>query len=220
LDHIVGELMKDLERLGVANDTLVIFTSDNGPETTSVIHMRADFQHDGARPWRGVKRDAWEGGHRVPLIVRWPARVKAGTNSDQLTCLTDLMATVAAVTDAKLPHDSAEDSFNMLPVLDGTATAPIRPYLLTQAFGGARTLSIRRGNWKYLDHRDSGGNNYAQPELNPFALVDTAPDAPGQLYDLAKDSGERTNLYFKHPEIVAELKALLDQSKWTGRSRP
>lgn len=220
LDHIVGELMKDLERLGVANDTLVIFTSDNGPETTSVIHMRADFQHDGARPWRGVKRDAWEGGHRVPLIVRWPARVKAGTNSDQLTCLTDLMATVAAVTDAKLPHDSAEDSFNMLPVLDGTATAPIRPYLLTQAFGGARTLSIRRGNWKYLDHRDSGGNNYAQPELNPFALVDTAPDAPGQLYDLAKDSGETTNLYFKHPEIVAELKALLDQSKWTGRSRP
>jgi arylsulfatase A-like enzyme len=220
LDFIVGELMRDLERLGVAHDTLVIFSSDNGPETTSVIHMRADFQHDGARPWRGVKRDGWEGGHRVPFIVRWPARIKAGTSTDQLICLTDLMATVAAVTNAQLPHDAAEDSFNILPVLDGTATAPIRPFLLTQAFGGARTLSIRRGNWKYLDHRGSGGNNYAQPGLNPFALVETAPDAPGQLYDLAKDSGETTNLYSKHPEIVAELKSLLEQSKSTGRSRP
>lgn len=220
LDHIVGELMKDLERLGISNDTLVIFSSDNGPETTSVVHMRADHQHDGARPWRGVKRDGWEGGHRVPFIVRWPARVKAGTTSDQLICLTDVMATVAAVTGAELPRDAAEDSFNIAPVLDGTMTATVRPYLLTQAFGGARTLSIRRGNWKYLDHRDSGGNNYAAPALKPFELPETAPEAPGQLYDLAKDPGETTNLYFKHPEVVADLKTLLERSKSSGRSRP
>lgn len=220
LDQIVGELMAELDRLGVADNTLVIFTSDNGPETTSVIHMRADYQHDGARPWRGVKRDDWEGGHRVPFLVRWPGHVKAGTTSDQLICLTDVMATVAAVTGAELPRDAAEDSFDLLPALSGTAAAPIRPYLLTQAFGGARTLSIRRGRWKYLDHRGSGGNNYNSPALKPFALPETAPEAPGQLYDLAEDPGETTNLYVRHPKIAAELKALLDRSKESGRSRP
>ncbi len=220
LDHIVGVLMDDLERFGLADNTLVLFSSDNGPETTSVVHMRADYRHDGARPWRGVKRDDWEGGHRVPLIVRWPGRVKAGTTSDQPICLTDLMATLAAILGTELPRDSAEDSFNMLPALEGKARAPIRPYLIEQAFRGARTLSIRRGRWKYLDHQGSGGNNYTIGELRPFALPETAPEAPGQLFDLQTDPGETTNLYFRHPEIVAELKALLDRSKATGRSRP
>lgn len=220
MDEIVGVLMRDLDVLGVSENTLVLFTSDNGPETTSVVHMRADFQHDGARPWRGVKRDNWEGGHRVPFIVRWPGRVKPGTVSDQLVSLTDVVATVAAVTKAELPHDAAEDSFNLLSILDGTATTSIRPYLLTQAFAGARTLSIRRGRWKYLDHQGSGGNNYKTEALKSFALPDAAPDAPGQLYDLVSDLGETTNLYYKHPEIVNELKLLLAQSKSSGRSRP
>jgi len=220
LDHIVGVLLNDLEKLGLADNTLVIFTSDNGPETTSVVHMRADHAHDGARPWRGVKRDAWEGGHRVPFIVRWPGRVKAGTTSEQLLSLTDVMATVAAITGAELPRDSAEDSFNLLPVLEGKATAPVRPYLLTQAFSGARTLSIRRGHWKYLDHRGSGGNVYDKGELAPYALTDTAPEAPGQLYNLESDPGETTNLFYKRPEIAVELKTLLEKTKSSGRSRP
>jgi arylsulfatase A-like enzyme len=165
-----------------------------------------------------MKRDAWEGGHRVPLIVRWPGHVKAGSSSDQLACLTDVMATLAAITGAELPRNAAEDSFNLLPVLTGQASAPVRPYLLMQAFSGQRTLSIRRGNWKYIDHHGSGGNNYANPELKRFALPGVAPEAPGQLYELASDPGETTNLYFKHPEIAAELKALLEQSKREGRS--
>jgi arylsulfatase A len=105
-------------------------------------------------------------------------------------------------------------------VLEGKATSAIRPYLLTQAFAGQRTLSIRRGQWKYLDHRDSGGNKYDKGELKPYAMLETAPDAPGQLYDLATDPGETMNLYLKKPELVKELKALLEQSKSTGRSRP
>ena len=218
LDHIVGELMKELEKLGIADKTLVLLSSDNGPETTSVVHMRADHDHDGARPWRGMKRDAWEGGHRVPLIVRWPGHVQGGSSSDQLASLTDVMATLAAITGAELPSDAAEDSFNLLPVLEGKATAPIRPYLLTQAFGGQRTLSIRSGNWKYIDHRGSGGNNYGSAELTRFALPEAETEAPGQLYDLASDPGETTNLYFKRPEIAAELKALLEKSKSEGRS--
>jgi arylsulfatase A-like enzyme len=219
-DHIVGELMKELEKHELTKNTLVILSSDNGPETTSVVHMRADHAHDGAKPWRGVKRDAWEGGHRVPFIVRWPTKVKAGSTSDETLCLTDIMATTAAITGAELPHNAAEDSFNMLPALEGTATAPIRPYLLTQASGGQRTLSIRRTNWKYIAHRGSGGNNYDKGELKPYALPETDPEAPGQLYDLATDPGETTNLYSKKPEIVKELQALLEQSKTTGRSRP
>jgi arylsulfatase A-like enzyme len=219
LDWVVGELMSTLEMLGVADNTLVIFTSDNGPETTSVVHMRADHGHDGARPWRGVKRDSWEGGHRVPFIVRWPGKVKPGTTSAQLMSLTDVMATVAAILDAKLPTNAAEDSFNLLPVLLGEDKAPIRLYLLQQAFSGARTLSIRRGPWKYIDHPGSGGNRYENnPELKPFILPDTAPGAPGQLYNLDTDPGETRNLYFEQPAVVKELKALLEKSKAEGRS--
>ncbi len=218
LDWIAGELMATLEKLGVAENTLVIFTSDNGPETTSVLHMRADHGHDGARPWRGMKRDSWEGGHRVPFIVRWPGHVKPGTTSSQLTSLTDVMATVAAIAGAHLPDNAAEDSFNLLPALRGEDTAPVRPYLLQQAFNGVRTLSLRRGPWKYLDHSGSGGNNYERdPGLRQFYIPDSAPAA---LYDLESDPSEKNNLHAAHPDIAAELKALLDQSKTSGRSRP
>jgi len=221
LDHVVGELLSTLEQLGVADNTIVLFTSDNGPETTSVIHMRADYGHDGARPWRGVKRDGGEGGDRVPFLVRCPDRVRAGTTSAQLTSLTDVMATVAAVIGAELPNNAAEDSFNMLPAWLSEDQAPLRPYLLQQAFGGQRTLSIRQGPWKYLDHTGSGGNRYANdPGLRAFLLPDTAPNAPGQLYNLETDPGETKNLYNERPEIVSELKALLEQTKTAGRSRP
>ena len=221
LDYVVGELLATLEKLGVADNTLVIFTSDNGPEVTSVVHMRADHGHDGARPWRGMKRDDWDGGHRVPFIVRWPGKVEPGSTCAQLTSLTDVMATVAAIVGTDLPDNAAEDSFDLLPALLGKDRGPIRSYLLEQAFGGARTLSIRRGQWKYLDHTGSGGNNYEKdPELKPFFLPDTAPGAPGQLYNLETDPSERKNLYFERPEIVKELKALLYQSKASGRSRP
>lgn len=211
--------MKTLERLGMADNTVVMISSDNGPEVETVIHMRADYGHDGARPWRGMKRDQWEGGHRVPFIVRWPGKIVAGSTNDQTVCLTDVMATCAALAGAALPDNAAEDSFNLLPLLlEKEGVAQVRPYTLHQTISLA--LAIRRGPWKYLDHRGSGGNNYKNADLTSFALPDTAPDAPGQLYNLETDPGEKVNLYFKHPEIVKELKALLDQSKTSGRSRP
>jgi arylsulfatase A-like enzyme len=196
-----------------------MFSSDNGPEVESVVHMRADYAHDGARPWRGVKRDQWEGGHRVPFIVRWPGKTAAGSTSNQTVCLTDVMATCAAMTGATLPDNAAEDSFDLLPVLlDDKRTVQARPYTLHQTISLA--LAIRKGPWKYLDHRGSGGNNYVNAKLQPFALPDTAADAPGQLYNLATDPGEKVNLYYQHPERVKELKTLLDESKASGRSRP
>jgi arylsulfatase A len=221
LDYIVGQLLESLDQLGLADNTLVVFTSDNGPETTSVIHMRADHGHDGARPWRGMKRDQWEGGHRVPFVVRWPNKVQPGVVSSQLTSLTDVMATVAAILDVQLPDDSAEDSFNLLPAWLGKDESPIRPYLLQQAFGGRKTLSIRRGDWKYFNHAGSGGNRYdAHPGLKPFQLPDLAPNARSQLYNLADDPGETRNQVAAQPEITRELQAILEESVAAGRSRP
>ncbi len=219
LDAVVGELLKTLDRLGVADDTLVLFASDNGPETTSVINMRKDYGHDGARPWRGLKRDQWEGGHRIPFIVRWPGRVKPGSKTDQMASLTDIMATCAAIVGADLPPDAAEDSYDMRPVLlDRRTKEPVRTYLLQQTITLAK--SIRRGRWKYLDHRGSGGNDYTSEELKPLALPEAEPDAPGQLYDLQTDPGETRNVYREHPDIVAELKKQLDLYVRQGYSRP
>jgi len=222
MDTIVGELMKTLEGLGLAENTLVMFASDNGPEVPTVLDMRKTYNHDGAKPWRGVKRDQWEGGHRTPFIVRWPGKIKAGTISDQLLSLTDVMATCAEIVSSKLPNDAAEDSTSMLPVLLGTqGDKPVRTYMLEQTISLA--LSIRNGQWKFLDHKGSGGNNYARDGewgMKPYAMKDTDTDAPGQLYNLAADPGETTNLYSKHPEIVKALKAQLDTFKASGRSAP
>jgi len=222
LDYIIGLLMSKLDQLGYGENTLVIFTSDNGPEVRTVIDMRKTHKHDGARPWRGVKRDQWEGGHRVPFIARWPKQIKAGSTSAQTICLTDVMATCAALTGAAIPRNAAEDSYNILPVLLGQAgDKPVREYTLHQTISLA--LAIRHGSWKYLNHKGSGGNNYGREGewgMKQFALPERAPNAPGQLYDLAKDPGETTNLYNEHPEIVKALKAKLDEYKTSGRSAP
>lgn len=220
-DYVVGELMKALDKHGFAENTLVIVTSDNGPEVPTVIAMRRDHKHDGARPWRGVKRDNWEGGHRIPMVVRWPEKVKAGTTTAQTMCLTDIMATCAAIVGAELPDAAAEDSFDLLPVLLGKQdeSAPIREYTLHQTISLA--LAIRRGKWKYLDHKGSGGNNYGRTGpwgMKQYALPEKAPDASGQLYDMEKDPGETTNLYFEHPDVVRQLKGKLDEFVESGRS--
>lgn len=222
LDYVVGRLMSKLDQLGYGENTLVIFSSDNGPEVPTVIDMRKTHKHDGARPWRGVKRDQWEGGHRVPFIARWPKKIKDGSTSAQTICLTDVMATCAALTGATIPPNAAEDSYNILPVLLGQAgDKPVREYTLHQTISLA--LAIRHGNWKYLDHKGSGGNNYGREGewgMKQFALPERAPDAPGQLYDLSKDPGETTNLYNEYPEIVKALKGKLEEYKTSGRSAP
>ncbi len=222
LDYVAGELLKTLDELKIADNTLVVFTSDNGPEVPTVINMRKDHNHDGARPWRGVKRDNWEGGHRVPMIVRWPGKVSPGSSSNQITSLTDVFATVAEIVDAQFPVEAAADSFSMLPAMLGTDSGkPIRPYILQQGFGGKRYLAIRRGNWKYLAHKGSGGNRYGEKsQLHQYQLPELLPDAPGQLYNLESDPGETKNLSDEHPEIVAELTALLKKSLDDGRSVP
>ena len=220
MDHIVGELIKTLEQHDLAKNTLIIFTSDNGPEVPTTIAMRRDHKHDGARPWRGVKRDQWEGGHRVPFIARWPGKIFPGSTATQTICLTDLLATMAAITGFKLPNNAGEDSFNILPALLGSKKS-VREYTLHQTISLA--LAIRHGNWKYLDHRGSGGNNYdrgGEWGMKQFALPEKVPTASGQLYNLKTDPGETTNLYLKEPNRVEALKAKLEEFMRTGRSTP
>lgn len=220
LDSTVGALLDKLDQLGIAENTIVMISSDNGSEVTTVVNMRKDHKHDGVRPWRGVKRDQWEGGHRVPFIIRWPGKVAAGSVSNQTVCLTDVMATCASIVGTNLPNEAAEDSFDLKSVLlAGDSDQPLRPYTLHQTM--SFKMAIRKGPWKYLDHPGSGGNDYHRWQgLDAYILEEKAPDAPGQLYQLGDDPGETTNLYFKHPEIVAELKAQLDQAASSGRSAP
>jgi arylsulfatase A-like enzyme len=131
------------------------------------------------------------------------------------------MMTTAEILQVKMPDDAGEDSISMLPMLLNSENQPGRPYLIQQAFTGAKDLAIRRGKWKYLAHKGSGGNNYAtNPDLKEFAWTDTAPTAKGQLFDLENDPGETKNLALIHPDVVAELESLLKQSLESGRSRP
>ncbi|MCK5940424.1 MAG: arylsulfatase, partial [Planctomycetes bacterium] len=220
LDALVGRMFALLDAEGVADDTIVLFHSDNGPETVHTAWMRKDHGHDPAGGWRGVKRDGWEGGHRVPLLAWWPERFPAGLVSDQMTSTTDLFATLASVVGFELPDDQARDSFDMLPAMLGTQAAgeSIRPHLLTQSFRGE--FQLRVGSWKYLDHQGSGGNRYDRGMMKAYALPESAPDAAGQLYDLAADPGETVNLFDEQAERRRRMQALLAELKTSGRSAP
>ncbi|MBG87189.1 MAG: arylsulfatase [Verrucomicrobiales bacterium] len=219
LDSLTGRLLDAVKRMGIDDNTLVIFTSDNGPETLHTIWMREDHKHDAAGGWRGMKRDGWEGGHRVPFIARWPGRITEGQVSDQLINTTDIFATLASIVGYQLAENDAVDSFDMLPALLGKAAKPIRPHMITQSFRGEYQLRV--GHWKYLAHKGSGGNNYTRPNMAKYALPETESDAIGQLFNLDKDPGETTNLFFTQAAKRKEMQALLKTVSGTdGRTAP
>jgi len=216
-DYTVGEIVKKLEELGIAENTLIILTSDNGPEVTATREMVEQYDHNGAHPWRGLKRDNWEGGHRVPFIVKWPAKIQAGRTTDIYVSQTDLMHTFAALVDYDLPVDAAEDSYNFLPLLLDEVSEPVRPFLIHHTH--KLLLGIRQGPWKYLEHQGSGGNDYSQEKIRFARRSGTDWMAPAQLYNLNEDPEEMNNLYDQYPEKVAYFESLLKTIKESGRSR-
>ncbi|MDC0283469.1 arylsulfatase [Akkermansiaceae bacterium] len=220
LDALTGRVLDLLKELKIDDETLVLFNADNGAETVHVDWMRQDHDHDASGGWRGMKRDGWEGGHRVPFIARWPGRIPKGQVSKQMTSTTDIMATIASLVGYELPDDAATDSFDMLSVMIGRQGEknPVRPHLLTQSFRGE--FQIRKESWKYLDHKGSGGNGYEKGNLKKYSLKEKEPEAPGQLYNLTTDPGETTNLYFKEETIRLEMQKLLKRLKESGRSAP
>lgn len=204
VDAQIGRVLAALEKAGLSKNTLLVFTSDNGPVWNPADVAR--FGHDAVGGLRGMKADAWEGGHRMPFIVRWPERVKAGSTSDQTICFTDLLATCADVCGVKLPAGAGPDSFSFLPVLQGThpADQPIRGPIVMQV-GSSSSMMIRSGDWKLINQLGSGG--FSQPRK-----IQAGPGDPaGQLYNLRDDLAETDNLYSKHPEIVARLTAELQR---------
>jgi len=205
-DWCIGEVAKALERIEAARDTLLIVTSDNGPHP-------GGNGHKSVGPLRGYKSHIWEGGHRVPFIVSWPGKCKPGTTNDEPVCLTDFLATIAAITRVRLPDEAGPDSYDITPALLGKqGQKPIREALVSHSENG--TFAIRQGEWKLiLDNKTSGG--WMVPEGEP-----PKPGTPGQLYNLAEDPFEQNDLWEKRPEVVERLAALLEKYKREGRSAP
>jgi len=214
VDATVGRILETLEASGQADDTLVVFTSDNGAHWPEADIK--EFNHRANGPWRGQKADIHEGGHRVPFFVRWPGVTEAGSTCEETICLTDLMATLAAVVGVALPDDQAEDSFDLTPLLRGEPLeGSFRPATIHHSARGM--FAIRAGDWKLIEGRGSGGFT-APAEIDPETLEPGAP--VGQLYNLAEDPAEQHNLYNERPEVVEALKAQLERIRNEGRSRP
>ena len=205
-DATVGRVLAALERSGAAEKTLVIFTSDNGCAPYVGAKELEAKGHFPSGPLRGYKADAWEGGHRVPFIVRWPGVVKANTRCDALVQQTDLMATLAETLGAKLPDNAGEDSVSLMPLLKG-GDKPVREFAISHASSGLPAL--RKGAWKIIFGQKGGG----------FAGAPGVAET-GQLYDLATDLGETKNLWTEKPELVAELTTTMTRLVTEGRSTP
>jgi arylsulfatase A-like enzyme len=211
-DAAIGELLDALDRHQLADNTLVIFTSDNGCSPQAKFDELLAKGHNPSHLFRGHKADIFEGGHRVPFLVRWPGKIQPGSTTDQLTCLTDVIATIAEILGAKLPDNAAEDSISFLPTLLGQAGKPGRTTLVSHSINGS--FAIRDGNWKLCLCRGSGGWSAPRPGMGDANLPEV------QLFDLKTDIGERANLQAQHPDIVARLTKLLEQQIADGRSTP
>jgi arylsulfatase A-like enzyme len=217
-DQVVGRVLEALEKRGMAENTLVIFTSDNGGlwhwwdfaadddggnyRPTPRGEYVKQFGHQSNADWRGTKADIYEGGHRVPFIVRWPARITAGRTSDAVVELTDIVATVAEITEQATLGEAGMDSFSFLPILDGKQEAT-RPFAVHHSISGV--FALRQGSWKMVEGRGSGG--FTQPKQIPIQ-----PGEPkGQLYDLSSDPREQKNRWHSKPDRVTRMQQLLEQ---------
>jgi len=214
-DWVVGEVIEALDRAGQSDNTLLLVTSDNGALPGDRVRGEdgrqcyRDYGHKSCGNWRGYKSHIWEGGHREPLIARWPGRIERGRVSDQLVCLTDLMATCAAISGSRLPTGAGEDSYDLLPALLETTDRSLRNGLVhTSGFG---VFSIRQGEWKLvLDTEGSGG-------WPPPTDTGITPGGRGQLYNIVEDPFEQRNLWDDCPQVVQRLRELLRRHQEEGR---
>ncbi len=213
-DAAAGRILRALEEIGEADNTLVIFSADNGAEHYAYERVRA-FGHRSSGPFRGVKRDLWEGGHRVPFVVRWPGVVPAGRVSDALISQIDLFATIATAVGAEIPAGSAEDSHDQLALLRGGETSA-RASLVHNT--NANSYAVRQGDWVLIDAPTGGVSKVPAwfDEANGY----TKNDQPGELYHLREDPGQKRNRFAELPDKVAELRAELQRIRSNGEVRP
>lgn len=206
-DWVVGQVSDALDKNGLADNTLLIFMADNGSSLYTGGEELRRMGHEPSARFRGFKASIYEGGHRVPFIARWPGKIAPGTTSQETICLTDMLATCAALVGTDLPRDAGEDSYNILPVLLGKQhSGPIREATVHQSAAGQ--LAIRQGPWKLIvAPREKAAKRSGEP-------------AAAELYHLGDDPGETHNLCSEHPDIVARMAALLEKYQQSGRSRP
>ncbi len=227
LDWVVGEILSTLDDLNVADNTLVIFTSDNGGMLNVTAQKAWEMGHRLNGKLLGFKFGAWEGGHRVPLIARWPGKIPSGSTSDQLISHVDLLATFAAIVGRTLKDGEGVDSIDQLRALTGRPKAALRETLLISP-NSPRHLTVRQGKWVYIPAQDEGGFQGKRPGVHLFAGAAALPFAnrvnsdvidgkirqgapPGQLYDLQRDPQQTTNLFTEAPEKVKQLDEVLQQ---------
>ena len=213
VDDVVGRIVSAVEEADDQENTLIIFTSDNGPEY--FMHLRkTKVEHFSAGQFRGCKRDNWEGGHRVPFIVQWPSRIRARTKKSEVISLVDIFATIAAIVGFSYPDDVAEDSLDISSLLFGASgQTSIRKITIHHSASGL--FAIRKGEWKLLLHEGSGS------EQDDSSYSDySASLSPVQLYRVYEDEHEDQNLYLQYPEKVKELAEDLFSILRSGRSTP
>ncbi|MCA9246019.1 MAG: arylsulfatase [Planctomycetales bacterium] len=204
-DAVVGQVVRAVDESGEADNTLILFTSDNGCAPYIGVGQLEQHGHFPSGPLRGYKSDVWEGGHRVPFIVRMPGLVQAGSQCDQLVQQADILATCAELTGFELPDNGAEDSVSFLPLLRGSHT-PVRETAINQSISGR--LALRMGAWKMIFGKGSGG------------WTKGSDDQPAQLYRLDDDLAEQKNLFAAHPDVASELITLMRGQVESGRSTP
>lgn len=217
VDHMIGRVLEALDHSGLKGETLVIFSSDNGPVWYDKDVER--FGHDAVGGLNGMKGDAYEGGHRMPFIVRWPGKVEPGSASGQTICFTDVLATLAEVSGAKLPAGQAPDSFSFRRAMMGDSLPHTRvrgPLLLRSARGHN---ALRIGKWKYIDQLGSGG--FSSGRGDEYKKPNPGPGNPtAQLFDMESDPGETTNLWAEYPDVVAVMAAELARLQTESHTRP
>lgn len=210
-DWVVGKVLQALEKNNLTENTIVLFTTDNGCSPQAKIPNLMKKGHNPSGPHRGHKLDIYEGGNRVPFIIKWPTKIKPNTSTERLTCQTDIFATIAEITGHQMKPSEGVDSASFLSTLKNPSQTK-RDAIVSHSYHGA--FAIRQGDWKLCLCKGSGGGSHPKPGQAP----EDAP--PMQLFNLADDPAEQNNLYAKNPDKVAALKALLEQYVANGRSTP
>ena len=212
---MIGRIMASIEKAGIANNTILVFTSDNGCSPMANFEELKSKGHNSSYIYRGTKADLFDGGHRIPCIVRWPDKVKPHLVS-QTVCLTDFFATFAGLINYPFKENEGEDSFSLLPLLmDNPSEKYSREATVHHSING--NFTIRKGDWKLLLSASSGGWSYPKPGKDDSVIASLPPY---QLYNMKTDPSESKNLYDQYPEIVNELKGLILKYINDGRSTP
>jgi arylsulfatase A-like enzyme len=207
-DGMVGKVMQALQEHGFSDNTLVIFSADNGAETHAFERLEK-FDQWSSGKYRGLKRDIYEGGHRVPFIVKWPGRVKKGVRSDEVVSQVDLASTFAKIIDYPLAKTEAIDSYNLLPVLAGKKySKPLR--VATVQNTSAKKFALRQGDWVLINAPTGAAKKEQQDYLNHFGLEPYGKENQGLLFNLKNDPRQSNNLYSQYPSKVKKMRALLE----------